>query len=70
MPITKYNPETGKWEKETKEEVMEKQDIEGNKPCDLCWEDARDNGIYVWPLKLPPEKFKRCKCGRMIGVLK
>ena len=44
-------------------------DIEGNKPCELCLEEARKHGVYVWPLKIPEERFKRCKCGRMIGVI-
>lgn len=60
--------DNGKWIKETKEEVMLKEDIEGKNPCEKCWELARDNGIYSWPLL--PEKLaevKRCEvCQRVI----
>ena len=68
MPLEIYDDKTGTWRKENKEEIMSQQDIEGNHPCEDCWEHARDKGLYVWPLKIPAEKFKRCKCGRMIGV--
>lgn len=67
--ITTYNPKTGKWEPESKEDVLKKEDIEGNRPCDLCWESARDQGVYVFPLK-EAVAIKRCPCGRMIGVEK
>lgn len=64
--ITKYKD--GKWVKESKEEVMDKEDLEGKKPCEKCWKSALDNGVYSWPLR---EEFlkaaKRCpKCGRII----
>lgn len=62
-----YDYTTELWRRETKEEVMEKQDIEGNKPCDLCWEAARDQGVYAFPLT-EAVTLKRCPCGRMIGV--
>lgn len=60
--------ENGEWRSETKEECMEKVDIEGKKPCERCWKAALD-GVYVWPIK---EEFvntlKRCKhCNRVIG---
>lgn len=42
-----YNPTNGKREEETKKQVMAQVDMEGNKPCDLCWEQARDNGICL-----------------------
>lgn len=70
MPVTKYDPATGKWRKLTKDEVIAESDIENNRPCDLCWEDARDNGIYAWPIKADCIKaFKRCSCGRVLEVI-
>ena len=68
--IELYDSVTGTWRKETKEEVMVKRDIEGNHPCEECWESARDSGIYSWPLKISPSNFKRCRCNRMIGIIK
>lgn len=67
MSILNYNSKTGKWEPESKEEVLQKEDLEGNKPCELCWEDARDNGVYSFPLT-DKVTLKRCGCGRMIGI--
>jgi len=64
-----YDPKTNSWRSETKEEVLEHEDIEGNKPCDLCWEQARSNGVYSFPLK-NSIVLKRCPCGRMIGIEK
>ena len=67
MHIKKYK--RGKWVDETKEEVQARVDIEGKSPCDRCWKEARDNGIYVWPL-LPAalRKAVRCPvCKRLIG---
>lgn len=66
MTLKKYNSQTKKWEAESKEEILQKIDIEGNKPCDLCWELAR-NGVYSFPLT-DKVVLKRCLCGRMIGV--
>jgi hypothetical protein len=64
--ITKYDPVTHTWRAETKEECLQKEDIEGKRPCDKCWKLARD-GVFVWPLK-DYSKVKRCKsCGRIIG---
>lgn len=59
----------GSWRKETKEEVMKNYiDLEGNKPCELCWEQARDVGILVIPTKcLIKNKVKRCSCGRYLS---
>lgn len=60
--------EGGEWRKETRAEVMRREDLEGKCPCDVCWKEARDHGVYVWPL-LPEarEKLKRCEsCGRVI----
>ena len=72
MSVLKYDSTTGKWRKETKEEVMEKEDLEGKRPCNKCWRAARDYGVYVWPLtqdgSTNEPSFKRCKyCGRIIG---
>lgn len=71
MPVTTYDPTTGKWRKLNKEEVIaESVDIENKHPCDLCWEDARDNGIYAWPIKEECIKaFRRCSCGRVLEVI-
>lgn len=61
-----YNLGIDGWQEETKEEVMNKLDIEGKKPCELCWEQAR-NGIYCFPVKKGVELL-RCSCGRVFGV--
>ncbi len=67
MPIRVF--ENGRWRKETKEEVMAKEDIEGNNPCEKCWKQARRQGVLVWPLK-ENVRHKRCpNCGRSLGRL-
>ena len=68
MSFTEYDLITGQWRKRTKTEVMNDVDCEGNRPCEQCWEDARDKGIYAWPLKVNADRFNRCVCGRMIGL--
>lgn len=68
MPTFKLT-KSGKWRKETKAEVMRQEDIEGKRPCSKCWKEARDNGVYVWPL-LPSalKRATRCPgCSRVLG---
>jgi hypothetical protein len=66
--ITVYDKITDSWRPQNKQEVMnDYPDLEGFRPCDECWENARDNGVYCWPLNKDPETVKRCKCGRRIA---
>lgn len=66
--ILKYDPINHYWREETKEEVLQKEDIEGKNPCNFCWKDAKKNGVYSFPLK-NHIRLKRCKCGRVMGTL-
>ena len=53
---------------ESKEKILRMVDLENKSPCDLCWENARDNGIYCFPLTQEGKNLaKRCKnCNRII----
>lgn len=69
--FTRYNGVTGQWEKPGQEEVMTWEDIEGHKPCELCWKQARDFGYHVWPDapgKIHESQIVRCACGRRLDV--